>query len=325
MAPKKSGAFELSVQAKRELIDAGDTKLSISQQCELLALPRSSYYRSAMCSESAENLTLMRLIDEVYLQYPFYGSRQMCSHLNRHKGYGINRKRVQRLMRLIGLVSVAPGPHTSQPGKGKHHQIYPYLLRGRLIDRPNQVWCTDITYIPMKHGFVYLVAVMDWYSRHVLAWEVSNSMDESFCVSALERALRLYETPEIFNSDQGAQFTGKAFTDVLKANDIRISMDGKGRAMDNIFIERLWRSVKYEEVYLKEYGDVEQLRQSLKKYFHFYNALRPHQTFGGMTPQEVYEGKYVGVDISQKEEANDCNSDTLLSTRVDQLVAEAVS
>ena len=307
------------------MIDAGEAKLSISRQCELLALPRGSYYRLAMCSESAENLTLMRLIDEIYLQHPFYGSRQMRNHLNRHKGYGINRKRVQRLMRLIGLVSVAPGPHTSKPGKGKQHQIYPYLLRGRVIDRPNEVWCTDITYIPMKHGFVYLVAVMDWYSRYVLSWEVANSMDESFCVSALERALRLYGTPEIFNTDQGAQFTGKAFTDVLKANDIRISMDGKGRAMDNIFIERLWRSVKYEEVYLKEYQDVEQLRKSLKKYFHFYSTLRPHQTFGGMTPHEVYEGKYVGVDIRHKEEANDSDLGMILPTQEDQLAVEAVS
>jgi putative transposase len=186
-------------------------------------------------------------------------------------------------------VSVAPKPNTSGPNPA--HKVYPYLLRELAIKRPNQVWCTDITYIRLPAGFVYLVAVMDWHSRHVLSWEVSTTMDDSFCVSALERALRLYGKPEIFNTDQGAQFTGKAFTDTLKNAGIRISMDGKGRALDNIFIERLWRSVKYEEVYLKEYESVDALRKSLKKYFHFYNVERPHQSFDGATPAEVYYDK----------------------------------
>jgi len=237
--------------------------------------------------ETEENLQLMRLIDEEYTRHPFYGRRQMTYYLRR-QGHWVNGKRVRRLMRLMGLKSVAPTPNTSQPAPA--HKVYPYLLRGLDIRRANQVWCTDITYLRMPGGFVYLVAVMDWYSRKVLAWEVSASMDDSFCVSALERALRLYPAPEIFNTDQGAQFTGNAFTGVLKAHDIRISMDGKGRAMDNIFIERLWRSVKYEEIYLNDYATVEVLRAALKKYFYFYNHERPHQSFEGATPVETYHG-----------------------------------
>ena len=274
------------------MVDPDHAQFSISRQCELLGLPRSSYYRETqVCQESAENLELMRLIDEIYLKYPFFGSRQMRNWLRRD-GFVINRKRVQRLMRLMGIQSVAPGPNTSKPSKGKEHQIYPYLLKGLDVNCPNQAWCTDITYIRMASGFVYLTAVMDWYSRHVLSWELANSMDDSFCVSALERALRLYDQPIVFNTDQGAQFTGKAFISVLQDRDIQISMDGKGRAMDNIFIERLWRSVKYEEVYLNEYTSVQQLRESLAKYFLFYNTKRPHQSFDAATPQEVYEGKW---------------------------------
>jgi putative transposase len=189
-------------------------------------------------------------------------------------------------MRMMGLKSVAPSPNTSKPGP--EHKIYPYLLRNLEIDHANQVWCTDVTYVRMQGGFVYLVAVMDWYSRKVLSWEVSASMEDSFCVAALERALRLYPRPVIFNTDQGAQFTGKAFTGVLQDSDIQISMDGKGRCMDNIFIERLWRTVKYEEIYLNEYQTAEELRKSLKTYFHFYNHERPHQTFEGATPAEIY-------------------------------------
>lgn len=229
----------------------------------------------------------MRLIDEEYLRHPFYGTRKMRDYLCR-KGYRVNRKRVQRLMQKMGLASVAPKPNTSSANPA--HKVYPYLLRGLAIERPNQVWCTDITYIRLPAGFVYLVAVMDWHSRHVLSWEVSTTMDDSFCVSALERALRLYGKPEIFNTDQGAQFTGKAFTDTLKNADIRISMDGKGRALDNIMIERLWRSVKYEEIYLNEYPSADALRKSLRKYFHFYNTERPHQSFDGTTPREMYLG-----------------------------------
>ena len=271
------------------MIDSANPDISIQRQCELISLPRSSYYRPcALQEETAENLELMRLIDEEYLRHPFYGQRKMRDYLRR-QGYRVNRKRVQRLMRKMGLASVAPKPNTSGPNPA--HKVHPYLLRELAIERPNQVWCADITYIRLPAGFVYLVAVMDWHSRHVLSWEVSTTMDDSFCVSALERALRLYEKPEIFNTDQGAQFTGKAFTDTLKNAGIRISMDGKGRALDNIFIERLWRSVKYEEIYLKDYETVDALRKSLKKYFHFYNVERPHQSFDGATPAEVYYGK----------------------------------
>jgi putative transposase len=250
-------------------------------------LSRATYYRDTEWSdETEENLNLMRLIDEEYTRHPFYGSRKMRDYLRRN-GYQVNRKRIQRLMRKMGLKSVAPGPNTSKPQPA--HKVYPYLLNGLEVNRANQVWCTDITYIRMAGGFVYLVAIMDWYSRKVLSWEVSASMEDSFCVSALERALRLYPKPDIFNTDQGSQFTSKGFTDVLKARDIAISMDGKGRCMDNIFIERLWRSVKYEEIYLNEYATTDVLRKALRKYFHFYNVERPHQTFKGATPLEVYQ------------------------------------
>ncbi len=268
------------------MIEPLHKKLSVSRQCGLLNLPRSSYYRKdRRIGESEDNLELMRRLDEEYTRHPFYGSRKLRKYLN-DLGYKVNRKRVQRLMRLMGIQSVAPGPNTSKPAP--QHKIYPYLLRGVEVTRANQVWCTDITYIRLKGGFVYLVAVMDWYSRKVLSWELSASMDDSFCVSALERALRLYPKPEIFNTDQGSQFTGNAFTHVLKNADIKISMDGKGRCMDNIFIERLWRSVKYEEVYLNEYESVDHLRRALRKYFYFYNEERPHQHFEYQTPMAVY-------------------------------------
>lgn len=269
------------------MIEPNHVNLSVTRQCELLDLPRGSYYRGpGFLGESDENLALMNLIDEMYTKYPFYGSRKMRDHLPR-LGHKVNRKRVQRLMRKMGIKSVAPTPDTSKPCP--EHKIYPYLIGDLEVERANQVWCTDITYIRMKGGFVYLIAVMDWYSRNVLSWEVSTSMEDSFCVSALERALRLYPKPDIFNTDQGSQFTGKAFTGVLKNHEIRISMDGKGRAMDNIFIERLWRSVKYEEIYLNEYESTEALRKALRKYFHFYNSERPHQTFKGATPIEIYQ------------------------------------
>ena len=274
------------------MIEPDHNQLSIMRQCALLGLPRANYYRNASgAAESAENLNLMRLIDEEYARHPFFGSRKMRDYLRR-LGHRVNRKRVRRLMRKMGIKSVAPSPNTSKPSP--EHKVYPYLLNGLDIGRANHVWCTDITYIRLAGGFVYLVAVMDWYSRKVLSWEVSSSMDESFCVSALERALRLYPAPEIFNTDQGSQFTGKAFTGVLKKHEIRISMDGKGRCMDNIFIERLWRSVKYEEVYLNDYATTEELRKGLRKYFHFYNTERPHQTFNGATPLEVYKESIEG-------------------------------
>jgi len=269
-----------------------DHQLSLITQCKLLGLNRSSYYNrippcTAVNTATAYNLELMQLIDEEYMRHPFYGTRKMTAYLNR-LGHCVNRKRIQRLMRLMGIQSLAPKPYTSQRRKG--HKIYPYLLRGLDINHINQVWSTDITYIKLAHGFVYLVAVIDWYSRQVLSWDVSNTMDEHFCVSALQRALRLHGKPEIFNTDQGVQFTGQAFTQVLKNNEIKISMDGKGRALDNIFIERLWRSVKYEEIYLNEYRHVAHLKQSLKKYFHFYNTERPHQSLGNHTPAEVHHG-----------------------------------
>ncbi len=266
------------------MIEPNHRGLSVRRQCELIGLPRSSYYREP-AAETEENLELMSLIDEEYTRHPFYGTRKMRDFLMR-KGYKVNRKRVQRLMRLMGLESIAPRKRTTVPEK--EHKIYPYLLRGLQINAPNQVWCSDLTYIRLKGGFVYLTVVMDWYSRYVLCWEISVSMDESFCVSALERALRCHNYPEIFNTDQGSQYTGSAFTGVLKEHGIRISMDGKGRAMDNIMVERLWRTVKYEDIYIRDYESVEELVKGLRSYFEFYNNERPHQTFGGRTPAEIY-------------------------------------
>jgi len=266
------------------MIEPDHQVLSIRKQCELIRLPRSSYYREPM-PESRENLELMRLIDEEYTRHPFYGSRKIRSWLNK-QGYKVNRKRVQRLMQLMGLRSIAPQKRTSTPGEG--HPVYPYLLGGLSIDHANHVWCSDITYIRLRRGFVYLTVVMDWHSRYVLSWEVSVTMDDSFCVSALERALRRHGCPEIFNTDQGAQYTGGAFTGVLKEHGIRISMDGKGRAMDNIMVERLWRTLKYEDIYIKDYETVEQLVVGLRDYFHFYNTERSHQGLGGCCPAEVY-------------------------------------
>jgi len=284
----------MSTSEKCAVIDPGDKALSISRQCELIGLPRASFYRNSSHEESSENLKLMGLIDEEYTRHPFYGTRKMPVFLQR-LGYAFNRKRVQRLMRKMGLESIAPKPGTSRRALG--HKIYPYLLRGLTINHPNQVWCSDITYIGLIGGFVYLTVVMDWYSRFVLSWEVSVTMDESFCVSSLETALRLYGIPEVFNTDQGSQYTGKAFTGVLNEHCIRISMDGKGRAMDNIMVERLWRSVKYEEVYTKEYASVTELVQALKEYFCFYNNERPHQSLGDKTPVEVYS-KEVSVSLA---------------------------
>jgi putative transposase len=276
----------LTVVEKRRMLEADNERLSISRQCELLGLSKSSYYRMPT-PETEENHKLMRLIDEEYTRHPFLGSRGMREYLRR-KGYRINRKRVQRLMRAMGLASIAPQKRTSMPAPG--HKVYPYLLRKLDINRPNQVWCSDITYIRLKHGFVFLTAVMDWYSRYVLSWEVSVTIDDSFCVSALERALRCNPWPDIFNTDQGAQYTGTAFTGVLEDHNVNISMDGKGRVMDNIMIERLWRSLKYEDIYLKDYETVEELIAGLRVYFEYYNNGRSHQSLGRRTPAEAYNG-----------------------------------
>jgi putative transposase len=274
--------------------------LSIRQQCELLNVTRSVFYRSAKGeSTSKDNAQLMSLLDECYTAHPYYGSRKMVLWLRDHYQQIVNRKRIRRLMYMMGLVAMAPGPNTSK--KHPQHKIYPYLLRGVDIKKPNQVWSTDITYIRMGRGFMYLTVVMDWYSRCVLSWRISNSMDTHFCVESLEEAIERYGKPEIFNSDQGSQFTSAAFTGVLIENDIKISMDGKGRALDNIFVERLWRTVKYEDIYLKGYSHVAELYAGLTNYFQFYNHQRPHQSLNYATPSSVYlAAKGGGASIPDK-------------------------
>jgi putative transposase len=252
--------------------------LSIARQCELVGLPRSTWYY-APATESAEDLALMRRIDELYLRWPFYGSRRMAAVL------GANRKRVQRLMRRMGLEAIYPKRRTTRPAAG--HKIYPYLLRNVEIVRPDQVWSTDITYVPMRHGFLYLVAVMDWFSRHVLSWRLSNTLDGGFCVEALDAALAV-ASPEIFNTDQGSQFTALAFIERLEAAGVAISMDSRGRAIDNVFVERLWRSVKYEEVYLRDYTTAWDAEAGLQRYFAFYSHERIHQALAYRTPADVY-------------------------------------
>lgn len=256
----------------------------MAEQCELLDLARSTYYYES-AQESAENLALMRRIDEQYLNTPFYGSRRMAVELST-KACRVNRKRVQRLMRTMGIAALYPRKRTSAPGAG--HRVYPYLLRGLTIDRANQVWCSDITYVPMKRGFMYLVAIMDWHSRYVLSWRLSNTLTSDFCMEALKAALERGR-PEIFNTDQGSQFTSREFTGVLQANQIAISMDGRGRALDNVFIERLWWSVKYEEIYLKAYVTVADLNEGLARYFDFYDHRRKHQSLSNRTPYEVFQ------------------------------------
>ena len=255
-----------------------------SRRCKILQLSRSTaYYRAEPVSE--QDLLLIRLIDEIHLQWPFYGSRRLRDELQT-MGHLVNRNRVQRLMRHMDLSALYPRPRTSQPGKG--HKIYPYLLRDLVIDRPNQVWATDITYIPMAKGFMYLVAIMDWYSRRVLSWRVSNTLDTDFCIEALDEAIQRHGAPEIFNTDQGSQFTSEAFTSLLKTNGIEISMDGKGCWVDNVFVERLWRSVKYEDIYLHAYETPFDLRLGLAHYFEFYNTRRRHSALDRRTPDAMY-------------------------------------
>jgi putative transposase len=260
--------------------------LSLARQCELIGLARSSlYYRPR--GERAENLHLMRRLDEQYTRTPFYGVRRMTAWL-RTEGYAVNHKRVARLLRALGLAAIYPKPRLSVPAAD--HRVYPYLLRDVTVTRADQVWSSDITYIRLPRGFVYLVAVLDWYSRYVLSWAVSATLEGSFCCEALEQALATAR-PEIFNSDQGAQFTSRAFTERLLAAGVRISMDGRGRALDNVFVERLWRTVKYEEVYLKEYASVPAAIRQLDAYFQFYNRERLHQALGYRTPAAVYRGE----------------------------------
>jgi putative transposase len=275
-----------STEERRELVEPGHPDLSVRRQCELLGVNRSGLYYQAL-GESAENLKLMRLIDEEYTRRPFYGSRRMMWWLH-GQGYGVGRHRVRRLMELMGLEAVYPKPKLSQPGEG--HKIYPYLLNGVSITRVNQVWSTDITYIRMAEGFVYLVAVMDWFSRFVLSWALSLTMEVDFCLDALARALRRGR-PEIFNSDQGSQFTSEKFTGILAQRSVAISMDGRGRCLDNIFIERLWRSLKYEEVYLRDYRLVREAQKGIGDWFRFYNHERLHQSLGYQTPATIYQGR----------------------------------
>ena len=275
----------VSREKRRGMIEPGHPKLSLSRQCHLLRVSRSSVYHRPK-GESAENLALMRRIDKLFLEYPFYGSRQMVRHLWR-EGDRVGRHRVRRLMRLMGLQAIYQAPRTTRPHP--EHRVYPYLLKGVAIERPNHAWTADITYIPVQKGFLYLVAVMDWATRRVLSWRLSNTLDARFCVEALSEALERYGPPEIFNTDQGSQFTSLEFTSVLKDAGVAISMDGRGRCMDNIFIERLWRSLKYEAVYLHELSDGFAAQRTIANWLHFYNTQRPHSALAGSTPAEAYE------------------------------------
>lgn len=279
------------------MIEMNNPHITIRKQCELLSLNLSSYYYEPS-RDTTLNLSLMKLIDEQYIKTPFYGSPKMTWML-RSKGYWVNHKRVERLMQIMGISAICPKPRTSEPNIA--HKIYPYLLREIDVMYPNQVWCADITYIRMARGFLYLFAILDWYSRYVIAWELSNTLDSSFCIAGLQSAL-LKAKPEIFNTDQGSQFSSATFTEVLSGNDIQISMDGRGRAYDNIFIERLWRTVKYEEVYLHDYQNGLEAYRHLDKYFRFYNEERPHQSFNYRTPVEVYRSDSRAFNTGEKRE-----------------------
>jgi putative transposase len=281
----------MSAPERRALVDRGHGDLSIRRQCELLGVARSGVYRGPRAAND-NDLALMRRIDELFTAWPFLGSRRMAALL-RAEGHAVNRKRAQRLMRRMGIAALGPKPRTTKPGPG--HKIFPYRLRGLPIDRANQVWAADITYVPIGRGFLYLVAIMDWASRAVLAWRLSNTMDTSFCVSALEEALARFGKPEIFNTDQGSQFTSAAFTGALAAAGVRISMDGRGRWMDNVFIERLWRSLKYEDIYLKGYADGREARTGIGLWLAFYNGHRPHQALGHRTPMAVWRESVTGA------------------------------
>jgi putative transposase len=280
----------MSAPDRRAKLDRDHPALSLRRQCTLLGLARSGVYRPRPADD--DDLELMRRIDELFTRWPFLGSRRMTAML-RAEGQTINRKRVQRLMRRMGIAALGPKPRTTKPAPG--HRVYPYLLRELAIERPNQVWAADITYIPIGRGFLYLVAIMDWASRAVLAWRLSNTMDVAFCVSALEEALARFGRPEIFNTDQGSQFTSAAFTGVLAAAGIRISMDGRGRWMDNVFIERLWRSLKHEDVYLKGYVDGQEAKAGIAEWIGFYNTRRPHQALDNRTPMSIWRDGVTGA------------------------------
>ena len=276
----------MSTREKILLVNKNHKQLSIKRQCELLDMPRSMYYYEPT-AEDELNLLLMNEIDELYMKYPFYGSPRICESLKR-LGYEINIKRIKRLMEIMGITAIYPGPNTSK--RNMEHKVYPYLLRGLQIKNPNHVWSADITYIRMNKGFMYLMAIIDWYSRYVIAWELSNTLDGAFCREALIRALKAGR-PDIFNTDQGVQFTDRDFTGILSGNNVQISMDSVGRATDNVFVERLWRSLKYEDIYIKGYETVKELLEGLVSYFDFFNNERPHQSLGYKTPSEIYFSK----------------------------------
>ena len=288
----------MSRDERKAMIAPGCPSLSQSRQCRLLSISRSSFYYAPR-GESAENLMVMRRIDELYVKYPFYGSRQMVRHMWR-EGVVIGRHRVRRLMRVMGLEAIYQAPRTSTPHP--EHRIYPYLLRDMTVVRPDHVWCADITYIPMKRGFLFLVAIMDWATRHVLAWRLSNTMDAGFCIEALNEALSRYGSPEIFNTDQGSQFTSVDFTGALTKAGVTISMDGRGRCMDNIFIERLWRSLKYEAVYLHELTDGFIAERVIAEWIRFYSRERPHSALDGLSPEQAY-GRRRPVEMMDKARA----------------------
>ena len=281
----------MSAPDRRRLVDRDNGRVSIRRQCELLGIARSGLYRT-LAAANDNDAALMRRIDELFTTWPFLGSRRMTTLL-RAEGHAVNRKRIRRLMGEMGIAALGPKPRTTKPAPG--HKIYPYLLRGLAIERPNQVWCADITYIPVGRGFLYLVAIMDWASRAVLSWRLSNTLDGSFCVSALEEALARFGKPAIFNTDQGCQFTAAAFTGTLAAAGVRISMDGCGRWMDNVFIERLWRSLKCEDIYLKGYTDGREAKAGIASWITFYNGRRPHQALGNRTPMAVWREGTTGA------------------------------
>jgi putative transposase len=283
---------------RRSLLDPDHASISLRRQCDLLGLPRSTAYYAPI-PESQENLALMKEIDAIYLDNPSYGSRSIASSLV-SSGWEVNRKRVQRLMRLMNIAGVTPKRNTSRPSPG--HRVFPYLLRNVAILHPDQVWSTDITYVPLRNGFVYLTAVMDWYSRYVLSWKLSNRLEGNFCLEALDEALRRGK-PEVFNTDQGSQFTSAAFVNRLLDRAVAVSMDGRGRALDNVFIERLWRSVKYQEIYLREYATVADVEEGLRLYFEKYNHERPHQSLDNLTPAKVYEW---GAAVQQRRRVDRC-------------------